>query len=317
MTGYVDKPSGVEGDDSEAKVSAILDPLANACRDLWGAWVGTSAQLGQVPAVDSLASKYAHAFAAKHPDARPTIGWAAGQFAGRYVSGMGAHVLGLAALLSGRELRLSHWAVIRSQLELGGRAAWLIAPDKDGHLPEPDAQIARVLMEALADARRHAKTASAAKLPADVKDAFAGGVTQVEADLTAVFPDWILTGLPEDHVKVEDKWTLAGERHVALAAGVKRFADFAFERVPGLYDRFSVLAHPSWVSLQALAPARDVDGVSVAEYSIEVAEVVKLVRLGCLALFRAAHLVVMYYGLDDTALTSWSNRHSDWFSEDS
>lgn len=295
-------------------LDGILGQHADACHSLWEAWLEIASQLARPAPVTAPASGYARAFAAKHGAARPSVAFAAGQYAGRYVSGMGAHVLGLAALVSAREFRLSYWAAVRAELELGGRVCWLIAPEKDGTLPEPDVQVARVLMEALADARRHAKRAKTTKLVAGSRRIFNDAVAEVEADLTAVFPGWALKGMPEEQQEEADKWHIGGERYVGLSAGVKKFADFAFEGVPGLYDLLSAMAHPSVISLGILAPVRIEDGVAVAEYSLKLEELESIVQLACVAFYRAAMLVVMYYELDDSPLMAWSATRLGWFS---
>ncbi|MFK0242069.1 hypothetical protein ACIQTX_14540 [Microbacterium sp. NPDC090281] len=296
------------------RLDDTLRAHAEACHSLWEAWLEIASQLAHPAPVTAPASGYARAFTAKHAEARPNIAFAAGQYAGRYVSGMGAHVLGLAALVSAREFRLSYWAAVRAELELGGRVCWLIAPEKNGTLPEPDVQVARALMETLADARRHAKRAKTTKLAPESRRFFNDAVAEVEADLTAVFPGWVLKGMPEEQQEEADKWQIRGERYVGLSAGVKRFADFAFEGVPGLYDLLSAMAHPSIISLGILAPVRVDDGVAVAEYSLKLEDLESIVQLACVAFYRAAMLVVTYFELDDSPLMAWSAARLSWFS---
>lgn len=184
--------------------------------------------------------KYGAAFRRDHPSATPNLEWAAGQLGSRFVAGMGAHVMTLATLIDQRELRLSQWIAIRAELEMGGRAAWLIGRNKDGSCPSSNGRAARVLMELLADGRRHLRSAKARKNPV-ARRTLSGALAKVENDLDVVFPGWELEGAPEDCSL--PTWKLGEEKHVGLSAGVKLFADVSFGGAAGLYDVFSTLAH--------------------------------------------------------------------------
>lgn len=212
-----------------------LDELASQCRSLWSAWEVVAGGLGLVAPAESPAAVYADAFAREHPTVTANLGWASGQLGTRFVAGMGAHVLALAALIDQRELRLSEWAVIRAELEMGGRVAWLIGTLKDGSWPTSDARVARVLMELLADGRRHQRAADARK-DTTARNAYREGVRKVEQELDTVFPGWDLQSIPENPDR--PAWELHGEKHVGLSAGVKLFADLSFGRAP---DRKSVV----------------------------------------------------------------------------
>lgn len=302
----------------EAKLSANLehqlDEWAHTCRGLWAAWESFALALARDAREGSIAHADFTAFAAKHPDANPRIGHAAGRWGSRYVAGMGAHLLGLAALLEQRELRLSVWAVVRAELELAGRAAWLIGPDIDSSCPS-DTRAARFLMEALADARRHERAARSRK-DADARRALKKAVQRVEADIDVTFPGHAsLVGIPEDIDNPD--WELSGEKAVGLSAGVKLFAHVAFDGAPGLYDSFSRLAHPSFVTLEKLAPTSKREQTVVSDYVTSEEQVVELVRLACLSFYKAAHLVAGYFLIDDSPLEEWAKESpANWFTGD-
>ena len=290
---------------------ARLRELAVHCRNLWSAWSTMSPGLGSVAPEESPAAKYAAAFARDHPYATPNLGWASGQLGSRFVAGMGAHVMTLAALIDQRELRLSQWSVIRAELEMGGRAAWLIGTDKDGSWPSSDGRVARVLMELLADGRRHLRAAEARK-DSGARKAFRDGIVGVQKDLDAVFPGWELEGVPENPNL--PNWELGGERHVGLSAGVKLFADLSFGGAAGLYDVFSTIAHPSWISLESLTLNEDVDGVTHSAYVLRLDDLSELARLACLSFYWAGHLVADYFRIDKSPLEVWANSAPEaWF----
>lgn len=301
-------------DSSDDDLAKQLDDLAHQCRSLWSAWEVVAAGLGSAAPAESPAALYADAFAREHPTVTSNLGWASGQLSTRFVAGMGAHVLTLAALIDQRQLRLSEWAVIRAELEMGGRVAWLIGPLKDGSWPTSDSRVARVLMELLADGRRHVRAAEARR-DTTARNAYREGVSKVEQDLDTVFPGWDLQSIPENPDL--PAWELRGEKHVGLSAGVKLFADLSFGRAPGLYDAFSILAHPSWISLDVvLTTNHDIDGVTHSFYVLQIEDLSNLVRLACLSFYKAAHLAADYFHIDKTPLETWADgAPPSWFSE--
>lgn len=303
-----------EHNSSDEELAKQLDELAFQCRGLWSAWGVVAVGLGSAAPSESPAAMYANAFAHHHPTVTSNLGWATGQLATRFVAGMGAHVLTLASLIDQRELRLSEWAVIRAELEMGGRVAWLIGPLKDGSWPTSDARVARVLMELLADGRRHLRAAEARK-DTTARGAYREGVRNVEHDLDTVFPGWDLQSIPENPDL--PAWELHGEKHIGLSAGVKLFAHLSFGRAPGLYDSFSILAHPSWISLDVvLTTNHDIDGVTHSFYVLKIEDLSNLVRLACLSFYRAAHLGADYFHIDKTPLERWADgAPPSWFSE--
>lgn len=287
-----------------------LDELATQCRTLWSAWEAVALGLGH-PTATSPAATDAEKFTTLHPDADRAIGWLAGMLGSRFVAAMGVHVVTLAALIDQRELRLSHWSVIRAELELAGRASWLIGPSKDRSWPDSETRAARAMMEILADARRHLRTAKAQK-HATGRETHKLAENKIKKDLDIVFPGWTLEDVPENPEKPH--WELNREKHVGLSAGVKLFADLTLDMLDGLYDVFSTLAHPSWISLQMLSTDHEDEGITHSVFVLRLEQLDQLVQMACVSFYKAAHLVVDYFDLKDGPLEAWADDAPDhWF----
>ncbi|UHJ57113.1 hypothetical protein LT337_09945 [Mycolicibacterium fortuitum] len=252
-----------------------------------------------------------------YPEAPVNIEHAAGDAAGLYVDAIAQHVLSIAALFEARQVALSLWPLIRAELEIAGRVGWMLDPETDTVAMPAEARVARFNMELLASWCREAFTASKLRRANRERTAKSQRDRQ-RGVLECVFPgtqtDWRTPG-------DEMEWNVRGQNYLGLGRGVEKFAQVHFNGVHGLYDLLSDYAHPSLIRLSTQSRRSD-DGSGVATLSYELdRELLEWqVRLGCLILYKAAHLVVGYFDLDDSGLESWAigvptNWFNDWRDE--
>lgn len=289
-----------------------MDEWARCARSLVAAWFEVGKQAGAT-AMSGPRARDAHAFRKAVPAAPVNMEYAAGDCAGRYVDAIAQHLLSVATLFEARQVALSLWPLIRAELEIAGRVGWLLDPGTESEPVTADGRVARFSMELLASWYREGFTAKNLRNKHRERAAKAERDRQLDA-LGQVFREshtnW---RSPRD----ETKWNVGEENYLSLGRGVEKFAQVHFNGIHGLYDLLSDYAHPSPVRLSTQSRRQD-DGTGVAVLSYELdRELLEWqVRLGCLILYKAAHLVAGYFALDDSPLESWAvAAPRNWFND--
>ncbi|MGV0741019.1 hypothetical protein [Mycolicibacterium sp. XJ870] len=293
-------------------LAAEMDEWARHSRSLVAAWFVVGKQAGAAPTSGPRAQD-ARGFRNALPMAPVNLAYAPGDSAGVYVDAIAQHVLAIAALFEARQVALSVWPLIRAELEIAGRVGWLLDPGTDSEPVTADARVARFSMELLASWCREGFTASKLRQKNRKRAAKAERDRQRDA-LKPVFPeahtDW---GSPGD----ETEWNVRDEPCLTLGRGVEKFAQVHFNGMHGLYDLLSDYSHPSLIRLSNQSRRHD-DGsvVAVLSYELDRELLEWQVRLGCLILYKAAHLAAGYFALDDSPLEAWAvAAPRNWFDD--
>lgn len=255
------------------------------------------------------------AFRSSFPSAPANVENAPGDYAGVYVSAIAQHVLAIAALLDAKQVALSLWPLIRAELEIAGRVVWLLDPGTEAEPVLPEHRVARFQMEILASWCREKFTASKLRNRGVMLTAKASR-DHMRSEVECVFPAAATAwGNPGD----EKSWTVSGERYVELGAGIDQFNRLLLGDVRGLYDLLSDYSHPSLIRLGTQSRRDDDDsGIAELSYQLESRLLEWQVRLACMILYKSAHLVVGYFGLDDSPLETWADSvPPSWFTNES
>lgn len=230
----------------------------------------------------------------------------AGSAAAQYVAALGQHVLGLAELLSSRQVILSGWPIVRAQLELAGRVGWLLETGTaDGKRVTGEARVARSHMEALAALCRR-------RFSLGVMKAKRSTIKQVKSERDVLrkrtenlFDDAVLDwNDPGD----EEEWNLGGEAYAGLGQGVRIFSRIALSDNKGTYDTLSDFAHPSLLTLTLLSKERPHDDHRTYDWTMGLNEVSWLARASATFLYGSSRLVAGYHGLDTRRLEEWGDQ---------
>ncbi|UFU05493.1 hypothetical protein [Ruania halotolerans] len=216
--------------------------------------------------------------------------------AAMYVTAATQQMRALAHLL-GPEIILTGWPVTRAVAEHCGRAAWLLGTDA-----EPMGRVARYYMEWIAsisfarsDAKSMGKTAEAREL-SDERDAVLVKFREVISD-AELFVGKAPTG----------DWTVGGESYAALAKAVSNFGRDALNG-KGLYDGLSSFSHPSLYRLRQQTRTTELDDRTHHGFTAQPENVQWQFAVASGSVYRAAHHVVAYLGLDETPLEVWADR---------
>lgn len=260
-----------------------------------------------MPPPTSPAGADAAQFAVSKPASPKNIGYAPGQYAGLYVEAMCQHLLALRALLNGDALTIGPWPLVRAELELAGRVAWLLEPALGPTSGER--RVARFYLEATSSLQRERFTsgkfdnARARKLKRE-RDA---KVVEARSVFGTFTPD--LSGMG----KIET-WELHGEMMPGLGAGASKFVDLCLSKGAGLYDFLSDYSHPSLTAILRQTTAVDIEGITSRPWLTTLDTVEEQVRLACLIFYKACYLLVGYYALDESPLERWADTVPDaWF----
>ncbi|WP_409430093.1 hypothetical protein ACJEIK_18265 [Mycobacterium sp. SMC-16] len=274
------------------------------------AWQQVGSQARGALALDSPFSRDRLDFRASHPDAPQNIE-AASLYTGEYVSAIGQYVLAIAALFETNQAVLSVWPLIRAELEIAGRIAWLLAPGSSESVVSSTLRIARFQMEFLATLCRERFTASQMKNRGRERESKTIR-DRLRADLMQVFPDaqtdW---SEPGD----ERSWDVGGVKYVGLGHATKLFAESCMGDDRGLYDVLSDYSHPSLFRLRAQSSMVDTgQGFQALMYEVPPGMLEWQARIACTIFYKSAHLVAGYFGLDDRPLELWAaSVPSEWF----
>lgn len=284
--------------------------LSYQCTSLLEAWGATYRELGKEPENDARIAYDASCFRRRHPDAAQGLELAAGQFAGRYMSSIGQHLVAVADLLATGRVTVSLWPLVRAELEVAGRIAWLLEPDNDEGPVMPDARVARALMEELFSWCQWRYTASRGKRRIDETRAKSGR-DRCRKNLETSFPDCAIHwNRPGD----EKDWFVAGEAFEPLGNAAGRFLAVLGDDTRGVYDLLSSFSHPSILSLARQTKGIEVEGVTHLVYAAAPEVIEWQAMLACQTFFKAAQFLTGYYQISTEALDEWAMQAPEsWF----
>lgn len=281
-------------------------------RSLVAAWLEVGNQAG-TPQVSSPRGRGARAFRSAVPAAAVNIEYAVGDCAGRYVAAIAQHLVAIAALFDAPQVALSVWPLIRAELEIAGRVGWLLDTGTATEMVPADARVARFSMELLAARCRERFTASKVRHKNRERTAVSARDRQRDV-LKQVFPEsrteWRCPGDETD-------WDVCGETYLGLGSGTVKFAQAHFSGTPGVYDLLSDYSHPSLIQLSTQTRRHgDDSGITELSYELDRELLEWQIKMGCLILYKTAHLVAGYFALDGLPLEKWADAApSDWFND--
>lgn len=296
--------AGPENKLAAAELADLSDTLVAAWH-LLAQQAGTGARPGSPAARDA-----EEAQRELRPDV-PHVGHAAGQIAGRMVDAIALllHAVGT-QLRAEPMVPLAVWPLVRAELEHAGRVAWLLEPTTGSGTASRRA--ARALLEHASALQREKYTASKHSRPREkaikrLRDDLLRRIGVLYADVHTPLekPDQI------------GEWRIGGESMLGLGQAIDLFISLNFTKGSGIYDVLSDRSHPSVVSLATQSMADESEGVTSWSYPVDLDVLDFQVRLGCLILYKSAHAIAAYYGLDATVLEVWADRTpAHWLDED-
>lgn len=287
-------------------VAGELDRLADACQSLAESWFETAQGMAVAPRLGSPAAIEAVWFRATHEGAPRNVEHGPGQQGALYVDAVGQR-LSIEALLRARRVSLSLWPLVRAELELAGRVAWLLDPRIP--LPRADVRIARLYLERISALQRDRN--SAGKF--DKTAAGRSKVTrdQALAEARELF-DPVLVDMSATEARAQ--WRIGDEQLLGLGAAAELFVEVGGVEASALYDVLSDYSHPSLASLARQTSQVEVDGTAWRPWSVDVHTVGRQIHYGCAILYGAAHIVAGYYELDTSQPERWGASLPDaWF----
>lgn len=295
-------------------VATTLDALSETCEQLVMAWGRTAKGLADPPPAGSVVSQDEKWFYDEHPDAPGGLGQAAGRAAVEYVDAIGQHLQAVRALLLGRRVTLSIWAVVRAELELAGRVGWLVDPGSGTRRINGSQRVARFLMDGLAAICRARYTAGRMRNQELVRS-LKRERERIRGDIGRLFPG---SQIGWERLGDEDGWIVGGETYLKLGEGVDQFSRGWLSDARGMYDTLSDLTHPSLPALAAQTKRIDHGDRIEMIYVVDPDTTDWQVQLACQTMYKAAHLVTGYLALPVDHLEAWAQRavvdHPSWFS---
>ena len=207
-------------------------------------------------------------------------------------------------------ITLGLWPLVRAQFEYAGRVAWLLEP-----LSGEDAgsrRMARGMLEHLSALQRQRFTAgkwdrARAKQFKDARDGLRARITRLFGDVHT----------PMEKPEQIDEWRIGGETMLSLGKAVSRFLTLNLSNGAALYDVLSDNSHPSVISLAFQSTESDEGGVTSSSYPPIPRVVNYQVRLGCIALYKSALMIINYFGFPSVALDQWAAKApTHWFGPD-
>lgn len=218
------------------------------------------------------------------------------QDAATYVTAASQHLRALAALL-GPEIVLTGWSLTRALAEHCGRAAWLLGLDAT-----PKGRVARFYMERVVSlhmARMATKQIGDRKHATELRR----GREDLLSQARKLFPDIALFELEE-----LNDWSVGCEPYAGLGKAVNDFGRDSLGG-KGLYDVLSTFTHPSLYRLRAQTTVTQLEDRVHYAFTAEPDVVRWQLGVACSSVYRAAHHVVAYLGVDDTPLEQWADDH--------
>lgn len=239
----------------------------------------------------------------------PSLEYAHAHMAGQMVDVIMLQLQSIVTLLRADPMiPLGVWPLVRSELEYAGRVGWLLEP-----FPGEEAgtrRVARRMLELLAALQRQRFTAG--KWDKERARQFKGKRDELVTRIGEIFD---VVNTPMDNPQQIDEWQVGGEPMLPLGKSVTRFLELNLTRgAAALYDVLSDNSHPSVISLAFQSNASDVNGVTSPSYPVIPRVTNFQVRLGCIAAYKAALMIINYFGLPSAALDEWAAKApARWF----
>lgn len=288
------------------------DMLAELCESLVVSWkeIGQQAGAGALPEAQlSLDADDARRLLSL-PNRPKNLEYAAGYISGELVGAISLLLQAVATQLRARPLvSLTIWPLVRAELEYAGRVAWLLEP-----LEGSDAgarRVARALLEQLSSLQRERFTASKLankSLERQLKRERTAALDTIES----LFPGDVHTPLGKPQ-EIEE-WKIGGEPMLSLGKAIDLFVSLHVTTGKALYDTLSDHSHPSIMALARQSIAEESEGVTFRSYPPDAEVLDYQARLGCLILYKAAHHIAGYHGLNTDPLERWAETvPGHWF----
>lgn len=286
------------------------DSLAEICESLVARWrdIGQQARVGSVPeARVSLDADDARR-SLSLPRQPKNLEYAAGHISGEMVGAISLLLQAIATQLRARPLApLTIWPLVRAELEYAGRVAWLLQPlegDNDG-----SRRVARALLEQLASLQREKYTASKHSKPLGKK--LRKDRDALREAIESLFPGDVDT--PFESPKQIEEWRIGRESMLSLGKAIDLFIYLNAPKSKAMYDTLSDYSHPSITALAHQSVSEESGGVTFRSYPPDAELLDYQAKVGCLILYKAAHTIAGYYGLDDDPLERWADTVPHWF----
>lgn len=238
------------------------------------------------------------------------------EHAAGYMSGRMVDAIALLLQSVGTQLRaeplvpLAVWPLVRAELEHAGRVAWLLQPLEGSGAASR--RVARAMLEHASALQRDKYTASKHSTP--LAKALKRDRDNLLRRIGSLFSD---VDTPLDGPEKIVEWRIGGETMLGLGRAIDLFVSLNFTKGSGVYDVLSDRSHPSVTSLASQSVAEESEGVTSWSYPVNPDVLDFQVRLGCLILYKTAHTIASYYGLDASALESWAEEApAHWLVED-
>lgn len=249
-------------------------------------------------------------FRKAYPQAVKNVEYAPVQAATAYADLIRLQLAAISALLRAREVVGTLWPIVRAELEVAGRVAWLLHPTVEQ--PAAEVRVARYYLEAISSLQRARFTSGKYDQAAEKSNKARRDATIATAK--GLFPDLALElGTPD----VIGGWVLRGEPMMGLGAGANLFAKlFLSGSGKALYDILSDYSHPSLVSIESQTRLVDDGKVASNPWVVPPETVEHQCRWACTILYKTWHLISAYLQLDVSPLERWADGvPEEWFNK--
>ncbi len=290
---WVEVPTDLDG---------VLDEWSDLLVECWSAWRAIGRQMESEPLADSPVGLEDAALDSIRPGWGPHEAGQCAYQAAHLVDGAAQHLLGLKALVDGRQLILPPWPVVRAEIEHLARATWILDPEIDS-----EARVARCWMERLYGAHRRRWALGASRAPRAEERRARQHREQTRAEIHKRFEGALLPAWtdPEE----QPRWSVAGEEYPSIGQACRRFGEIGGLRgAHGLYDILAASSHPNALELSLIAAPIEVDGRIEFPFRVGAEIVVGLLGTAAVVMYRGAWLICSYVGLDGVPLEQWADR---------
>lgn len=146
--------------DVSSDLAEALNEWSQILVECWSAWRAVGRQMGVALSPMSPVGVEDATLASIRPSWGPHEAWQCLFQAAQLMDGASQYLLGLKALVDGRQLVLPPWPVVRAEIEHLARGAWILDPNVG-----PEARVARCWMERLHGAHRRRWVLDATRAP--------------------------------------------------------------------------------------------------------------------------------------------------------
>lgn len=269
--------------------------LATGMMDLTKTWDALAAKFGESISPTSQCSREARMLS-DTVDQAQLITRTIAHDGATYVSAAVQHLRALAGLL-GPDFVLTGWPVTRALVEHCGRAAWLLSPNAT-----PTGRIARFFMERIVSLHMARMSTQQTGDKASAKE-LKKERTRILVEAQQIFPGTTLYEVGELNT-----WSIGGEPYAGLSRATKDFSVDSLG-IQGLYDTLSTLAHPSLYRLGTQTRVKKLDGRSQYTFAATPEVIHWQLVTASGSVYRTAHHVVGYLGIDPAPLERWAQHH--------